>query len=283
MLSPKVPSAAASVRKLLPYAPASCLLLAGIALTGCATGIPASAPISPASAFSGRVHGGQQPVTGATVALFATTSNGYGQVATVLGTTTTRADGTFLFTSPNTCTAGQQAYMIAYGGNPGLTGTVNNSAIVLMAALSNCANLGPTTLVDIDEVTTVAAAYALSGFMPAGGAGVAAGNITAGVGTTTTNTQGMADAFANANNIVNYTTGQAYTATPAANSTGVVPQATINSLANILQDCVNSTGPTSTACATLFTNATPPPARASPLRSTCFRPHSISPRTPATT
>ena len=87
---------------------------------------------------------------------------------------------------------------------------------------------------------------------------MAAGNITAGVGTTTTNTQGMADAFANANNIVNYTTGQAYTATPAANSTGVVPQATINSLANILQDCVNSTGPTSTACATLFTNATPP-------------------------
>ncbi len=260
MLSSQVPqsSAAASVRRLLPFASISCFLVSGMALTGCATGIPATAPALAATSFSGRVHGGQQPVTGSTVSLYATTSGGYGSAATLLGTTATAADGTFNFASPAACPAGQQAYMVASGGNPGITGTVNNSAIMLAAALSNCANLSAATQVDIDEVTTVAAAYALSGFVRPGGAGLVAGNITSGVGTSTTNVQGLTDAFANANNIVNFATGTAYTATPTANSTGVVPQATINSLANILQDCVNSSTPASNACVTLFANATPP-------------------------
>ncbi len=41
--------------------------------------------------------------------------------------------------------------------------------------------------------------------------------------------------------------------TPAGN--GAVPQSEINTLANILAACVNSTGPTSTPCTTLFSNA----------------------------
>jgi hypothetical protein len=122
--------------------------------------------------------------------------------------------------------------------------------------------------VTVNEVTTVAFAYALSGFLPAGGAGItyaaiSGGGPMPGVTTSATNVQGLTDAFGNAANIVNVASGTAYTATSATNSFGVVPQATIYALADILQDCVNATGPTATPCGgtgKLFASATPPAA-----------------------
>jgi streptogramin lyase len=63
---------------------------------------------------------------------------------------------------------------------------------------------------------------------------------------------GIANAFANAGNLETLGTGVALAVTPAAN--GTVPQAEINTLANVLASCVNSNG-TGTACATLFANA----------------------------
>ena len=69
---------------------------------------------------------------------------------------------------------------------------------------------------------------------------------------------GIANAFANANNLVTLSTGMALATTPAGN--GTVPQAEINTLGNALASCVNSNGllagPTNaTACYTLFTSA----------------------------
>src|SRR5208337_3882533 len=54
-------------------------------------------------------------------------------------------------------------------------------------------------------------------------------------------------------NLENPQTGMALATTPAGN--GTVPQAEIDTLANILAACVNSTGPSSTPCTTLFDNA----------------------------
>jgi streptogramin lyase len=55
------------------------------------------------------------------------------------------------------------------------------------------------------------------------------------------------------NNLYSQTTGAALATTQAGN--GTVPQPEINTLANILAACVNSTGPGSTPCTTLFSNA----------------------------
>jgi len=251
--------------------------ITGIALTisllttGCGIGtatVPSASDAPISVSMRGHVIGGQQPVTGSHIGLFTTansgTSNaGYGKSTTLLATTTTDSNGNFSITSSYTCPTTQQAYLVAAGGNPGQTGTVDNSAIFLVAALGSCSSLPSTS--DINEVTTVAAAYALSGFLPAGGAGITEAALTGtavngtmpGVTTSTANIQGLTDAFANANNIVSTTTGLAYT-TPPSNASGVVPQATIHALADILQTCVNTTGPTQGNCPSLFSNATPP-------------------------
>ena len=232
-------------------------------LAGCGLG-PGVTPDSVSNALiGGHVHGGQQPVTQSHIALFATTSAGYGGTLTPLATAQTDATGSFTITGSYTCPSTQQAYIVATGGNPGAASGTDNSAIFLMAALGPCSGIGSSTTVDINEVTTVAAAYALSGFAPVGGAGlteaaVVAGTAMAGITTSSANTQGLMDGFANANNIVNTLTGLAYTATPVTASGGIVPQSIIHALADILQPCVNSTTPASTACVNLFAAATPP-------------------------
>jgi hypothetical protein len=231
-----------------------------LTFAGCGVG-PAATPQSVANAtFAGVVHGGQNPVSFGHVALFATTSTGYNGTLTPLATTESDANGNFQFTTSYTCPGDQQAYVVASGGNPGLSVPVDNSAIFLVAALGPCANVKSSFIV-INEVTTVAAAYALSGFAPAGGAGmtetaVVAGTPMPGITTSSTNPKGLADAFANAANIVDISHGTAYTSTPTTSANGIVPLNTINALGDILQGCVNED--TASSCSSLFTAATPP-------------------------
>jgi len=242
------------------------LLLAGCAMNGpLAPAVPGD-PVQ-SLVLKGLVHGGQQPVTQSHIALFATSSSGYGGTLTPLATTQTLSDGTFNISSSINCPSDStsQAYVVSTGGNPGMTSGTDNSAIFLVAALGPCTNLASVPYVVINEVTTVAAAYALSGFAPVGGAGmteaaVSGGGAMAGITTSSTNKQGLTDGFNNATNIVNITTGTANTA-PSFGGNGVVPVATINALADILQDCVNSLSATSSPCAgagKLFPSATPP-------------------------
>jgi hypothetical protein len=246
-------------------------------MSGCGIG-PAAGPAELPASFSmaGHVHGGQFPVTGSHIGLFATASSGtsnagYGKLATLLATATTDVNGTFTISSSYSCPSTQQAYIVAAGGNPGLTPGTDNSAIFLVAALGPCTGIGSVGTIDINEVTTVAAAYALSGFLPAGGAGMTEAALVStsingtmpGVTTSANNTQGLTDAFANAANIVSINTGLAYTAAPS-NTNSQVPQSIIHALADALQYCVNTTSATSSACAStsspvgLFVAATPP-------------------------
>ncbi len=240
------------------------LFVAGIVfLSGCGVGVPAPQVDLSLAAFQGTVHGGNQPVQGSYVGIYATTSAGYGGTVTQIANATTDSNGNFSFSTTPSCPSNQFAYMLATGGNPGLAPGTNNQAILLMAPLGACSGLSSLSFVTINEVTTVAAAYALSGFLPAGGAGMTYSAITGGaampgVTTSSTNVQGLTDAFANAAAILNLSTGLANTMTP---SGGTVPQGTIHAIADILQNCVNSTGAASASCTGAtgsLTAATPP-------------------------
>jgi streptogramin lyase len=134
-------------------------------------------------------------------------------------------------------------YVVAQGGNPGLSGSINNSAILLMAALGDCSNLSATNyFINVNEVTTAAAAWALAPFLAPGGV----------VGASSTNATGLRNAFINANKLVNIATG---TAPGAALPGGVTTEtAKLYTFANILSGCVNSDG--TTACNPLFAAAT---------------------------
>lgn len=219
-------------------------------MTGCSgmsfNSTSAPVPIAGA-AFQGNVHGGQQPVAGANLALYAAVTSGYAGATTNLltRTVTTDAGGNFNVTGAYSCTAGQQLYMVATGGNPG---GGNNANLALMAALGECTTLSASTFISMNEVTTVAGAFALAPFM----------NGKTALGTTPTNISGLAHAFASVNKLVNTATG--YGPGSALPSGAIAPTAELYTLADILAGCINSTGGTAgdgTPCGMLFSLTTP--------------------------
>jgi hypothetical protein len=229
-----------------------------LVLTGCAFGPTAAPNAVTGLGIQGRLRGGNQPIAGAQVYLLAANTAGYGTVSVSLLTSGTNGSdsiggyvlsdsgGNFTITGDYTCTSGQQVYLYAQGGDPG-AGT--NTAVGLMAVLGSCPDSGNflavSPFINVNEVTTVAAAYALAGFA------TDATHVSSS-GTPLAQT-GIANAFANAGNLADMSSGTALTTTPAGN--GTVPQTEINTLANILAACVNSTGSSSTGCSTLFSNA----------------------------
>ena len=208
---------------------------------GC--GIGTSAPNSAVAigAVSGFAHGGRQPIIGSAVTLYAASNGGYATAATVLGTATTLGDGSFSITrNSSTCTDPDQLYLVASGGDAG-GGT--NSAITLVEALGTCSSITTaTTGLNINEITTIAAAYTLAGFAKVDGASTD-------IGTASTNLQGLQHAFLNAANLAQLN-GTVRPVTVGQN--GTVPTAVIDSLANALATCVNSSDPTSTGCGAIL-------------------------------
>ena len=224
-----------------------------VLLTGCSTGTVSNLATGTSGSLAvqspqGVVHGGQQAITGANIQLWEVGSTGYGSAPTLLYSTSTNGSGNFSFPIASwttNCTAVNSGsnssipvYITSTGGNAG-SGT--NSAILLMAALGPCNNINAATFVNIDEVTTVAAAYALGQFMnPANSAQI---------GYLSSQT-GIQNAFTTAGDLVNISTGTASALTP--NGNGSVPQIEINTLADILASCVNGSA---TNCTTLFNDA----------------------------
>ena len=202
-------------------------------------------------ALKGSIHGGQQPVSGSVIQLYAAGNTGYGSAATPLLTTSVQSlqDGSFSITNDYVCpTASTPVYITATGGNPGLSAGTNNSALALMAALGPCGNLTASTFISVNEVTTVAAVWSLAPFMSS----------YASVGSSPSNTTGLANAFAAVNKVVATSTGSL--PGPALAVGASLPIAEIDTLANILAACVNSGGGTAgdnNACGTLFSAATP--------------------------
>ena len=236
---------------------AGCLALG---LAGCANfnSTAATAPVKTAVSVHGSVHGGQQPVTGSHIYLYAVGSGGYGTASTSeltaqAGATadssgnyylTTDSTGYFTFTTFNCPTSATPAYLLAVGGNPGQGGTVNNTAITALAALGPCGNIGATTSVNINEVTTVAMVLAAQQFMTDGS------HVASGASQT-----GLFNAMYHAGDLVYPPTGAARTNNIV--GTGSVPATKINALGNVLAPCLNSAGSTSAECTNLFSAVTP--------------------------
>jgi hypothetical protein len=241
--------------------PLAALLTLGLtALSGCGLGSLATpnGTSTTAVAMRGVLHGGPNPVVGARVVIYATgdatgASVGYG-TGTALQTATSDAGGNFSFAGGYTCPANQFAYVVAFGGKTGSNATNPNS--VLMTALGPCSGVSSSTFIFINELTTIASAYALNNFMTV--TGDAVNGYAVGIGApatnnasaacvvnayypscTTTAASGLKHAFINATALVSNTTG---IPAPTTASGAIVPVPFLNSLGNTLQACVNSGG-----------------------------------------
>jgi hypothetical protein len=157
-----------------------------------------------------------------------------------------------------TGTSFQISTTIAPGtGNNTQTGSATavgpiNPAIANMAMLGNCPGNGnftaPVAFVYLNEVSTVATAYAMAGFATDG----------LHMGSSIPNEIGLENATYNAANLYNIQASTQNASTKTVNGSGISPQAEVNTLANILATCVdsgNTTAAPSSTCTTIFTNA----------------------------
>jgi sugar lactone lactonase YvrE len=213
------------------------------------------APLADAT-LTGTVATGSTGISGAHVYLYAASAAGYASPSISLlsynetGTedtsnnayVVTNALGGFSLTGDYACTSGQQLYIYALGGTAG-TQAVPSAG--LMAAIGSCPATGTAVVTQVNEVSTIAAAYAMAGYAVDALHVASSGTALAQVG--------IANAFANAANLVKLSTGVALTTTPAGN--GAAPQAEIDSLANSLSVCVNPTNYVASNCSSLLADA----------------------------
>lgn len=239
------------------------LSLCCLALVGCGNGA-----VSPVETFdvtgapiSGKLLSGTAPVAGAHVYLMAVAATGYGKPSVSLldaGSTgsqdsvgayvVTAADGSFTIPGYYKCSAQTNVYVYTSGGDSGLG---QNGAATELAAIGPCPQVGAVAPpVMVDEVTTVAMSFALAGFATDALHIASSGSPLA--------LTGVANAFVNASNLAPATTGLAPAMIPSGSA--AVPQATINTLANILSACIHSAGAGSPACGALldYAGSAPP-------------------------
>ncbi len=238
----------------------STVLLPALLLTGCGVSnfsIAKTEPVagSATSGAQGIFMGGQQPVGGVSLQLYAVGTSGYGSAASPLltpGAVKTTASGNFTLPTFSCPTPGSLVYLVGTGGQPiaanGGTAAVTNNNLALMAGLGACSTIS-SRFINVNELTTVATVWALSPFMTG----------PANIGSTSTNPIGIANAFAAINSVVNTANGTLPGLSLPAN--GALPTAEINTLADILEQCVNSgggtasdstTGADGTPCGNLF-------------------------------
>ncbi|SNS75228.1 hypothetical protein SAMN05421770_102183 [Granulicella rosea] len=256
-----------------------------ILTTGCAnmatTAGAGNAFVEPGS-LGGIVHGGNQPIGGATVDLWTVGTTGYGSKGTKLATTTTAKDGTgsFNFNKSGTSignytcpSANTLLYVVASGGNTlnDYSKTYNNTAAVMVAAVGQCGTAG-SQFIDLNEVSSVATIFALAQYMNPGattGAGSTVSIGTASDYTVSIPSQsgiGLINAFNSVATLATIGNGTANaTVTPKSSVAGITITATpesakINTIADILASCVNNADNTAQTCTNLFTAAVPPPA-----------------------
>jgi len=249
------------------------LLLSGCALsptgTPTAESTPAAGPV-----IRGVMHGGQQPITSGKTYLLAVNSTGYGGSGIAASSSNasvsllspsapgytgglsgpdgigyyvlTDSNGNFNITNDYACTAGQQLYLYGEGGDSGAG--ANNAKIGLMAALGECSTINSSTYVVMNEVSTVATAYALAGFATDATHISSSGTALA--------KQGVSNAMANVGFLETLGTGAALLNDLISGT--IAPQETVNSLANILASCVNTDGSMNpgSGCNSLLTTAT---------------------------
>lgn len=202
------------------------------------TGVGLTPIVYTGAAFVVNVMAGSSAIMGADVKLYAAGSTGNGSAGTNLLTVpaTTDATGSVTIPAKYSCpSAGAQVYLLATGGTVvGSTGA--NSNLLMMTAVGRCDSITAATKLVVNEVTSVAAVYALAPFYAAGGA----------VGASATNVSGLTNAFATAASLADPATGTSPGNTLPANAVSPAPR--VNAVANILHACTASAG----ACGTLY-------------------------------
>jgi streptogramin lyase len=258
-----------------------------VVLSGCSASFAPQATSATTTAgigaIHGVVHGGRQPIAGARLYALETNTLAYstpgapaastsqitvGSTAYPISTdtngfnyiTTDAAGGFNLPADTNTCIPGGIVYLYITGGNPG-AGT--NVVSGLLAVLGVCPASGfvsdtVTTGVDVNELTTIAAAYTLAPFAT-DALHIGAPVYTSARPPSVLNTN-VATALQNsatlASELVTLSSGTANA--NGTSGTGILPQSVINTLGNILAACINTpgntTGPSSSTCSADFTD-----------------------------
>ena len=203
----------------------------------------------------------------------------HAQFATYPYYVTTDGAGYFNITGDYTCnynttspSASDELFLINLSGNatyvPGNppTGGNTNPYIGEMSVLGQCPSngtfAGHLNFIVMNEVSTVAAAYALAGFE--------SNSYSVGSSGTTQALVGITNAFANANQLYDIggsnTLNEARLVTP--NGNGTVPYKLVNTLADIIASCINESNatlvpPTTTNCKTLYNDTGNAPETAS--------------------
>lgn len=241
--------------------------LLGVVLAGCgsapisavpgvgATSAGPSTGLIQDEGVHGRAQSGPLAVTGSRIYVLAANTAGYGApslsllqkgapgVATdAIGAyVTTDGNGGFQFGGAYSCVPHQLVYVLARGGHT-VSSEAENPGLALISLMGTCPDAGDFSgvlpFLNISEVSTVASVSALSGFMTDGAHLSSA--------PTEKSFRGLANAFATASSIFDTSTGRALAETP--QGSGIVPQAEINTLANMLVPCANSYA----ACPSLF-------------------------------
>lgn len=200
---------------------------------------------------SGTVSGGTSGIAGARVSIWQAGS-GFGTGAIELSSSTSDANGAFTAKSIECASPDAFVYATAVGGD---AGAGLNPAIGLMTAIGRCGDVPQFGAVAINELTTIAAQWALGQFIDKSGE-IAGAPSSDGIG--------LQNAIAlAANNLVNPNTGQLVDslasiapqcgASPAPVACGTLEK--LNTLADILAACVESAGFSSAGCGNLFANS----------------------------
>ena len=258
------------------------LASAAVATTGCSnmTSATASSGINPAK-VSGKIHGGNQPVSGATVNLYFAGQSGVAHGGIFVATTLSASDGSGSFSfnevtgAPNDHTTNNfscpsnnpYVFVVAKGGTTVNTpGATANSDAEFIAPMGQCANLTASTNIYMSEVVTVATMAAIHQYMnPTASAGPI--ESTLGADGIFISALALASSFDSVSLMASLSTGLGNTSTAFAGDRGgaagvtvtVSPElAKINQLANIISACINQSTGGSTTCSNLYSYAAPP-------------------------
>jgi Chitobiase/beta-hexosaminidase C-terminal domain len=225
------------------------ILVAALAtLAGCGFSLSATA-YQTTVPLRGSVHGGNQPVTGASVQFYAAGTSGPGSAALPLLSKPVQSDSNGNFSIPPSLicpSSTSQVYVVARGGKPGTLSGGGNPALELTAMLGSCNDLSTFSSISVNEVTTVGSVWPLAAFMTSPShLGYESGDAS------------FLNAVSSVPEFINIAQGNS-PGKPTATSY-FAENSKLYSLANVLADCVNSSGGSAgdgSPCGLLFSIAT---------------------------
>jgi len=203
---------------------------------------------------NGSVQGGQHTISGSSIQIYSAGTSGNSSPAKALLNEPVRSDKNGVFSFTAVCPSpSAQLYVVAREGNPGPNSGNNNPAIALMALVGTCTDTVSSSTVTVNEVTTIGSIWPLAPYMSSPTLlGSSAGDAS----------------FSSAVTLARQLADMAHGVSPGKGVPDgyVVQTAKLDSLADVLNACVNSYGGTAgdgSSCGLLFSlgslrGSTPP-------------------------